>query len=753
MNSRRRQRQLEPARHGALVILADGLMIFLILTGLFFSVTTAYGIPFEPWDLLGGCVLWTAVFLAVFSMPKCRWIPLLLLGFLYGYAVWRLWDELVAGAMVAADAVTSAMAEGFSAIVPMHLAGDLSSRQQAAMSGRLLAALLPIFALAMSWSVVRARSGLAVFAMTLPPLLPILFADGMPAWTPFLLLAACWLMLLLGSLCAVDPAGMAKLRLLSLPVVAALLGLLTVLLPRASYERPSWTEHARTLLQSASEAIPGDHIISGFLPGGSDVSVRLDDAGPRTYTGEAVLLVESEAAGHCYLRGGSAAIYTGDAWEPLDETDYAELLDANGEDLLKDYEPLNFPYLTGMDRPYYSMQIEYINSLSGQLFTPYQLATAPNEISGVRFVDDSHIEREFGTWQKTVYYSPQALPSSMHALSGEAASAEWTYRQFVYDHYLEVPAEFEGIFSRWLSYVESLDASNCMQWEPPENLLSEHALPMLDAAWVASLLDFSAEYDLDVSEPPEGTDFLDYFLNGTHRGYCVHFASAGTLLLRYLGVPARYVSGYAVTIPASGQATVRDSDAHAWVEIYLDGYGWYPVEMTPKAISTDPMASLPEDTEPVTLPEEPTELPPAEKPEESPPPVKEPEQPEIVEAPESGPGWWIGGSLTAILVAAMWLWRRIRLSRLKQRLCGKDANRSVIEAYLCLQQLEPWGIQISETAEELARKAKFSQHKLTDAERMAVLSELQESLSRIDQTLSWPRRLWFRYIWGNRTAR
>ena len=53
-----------------------------------------------------------------------------------------------------------------------------------------------------------------------------------------------------------------------------------------------------------------------------------------------------------------------------------------------------------------------------------------------------------------------------------------------------------------------------MQWEPPENLLSEHALPMLDAAWVASLLDFSAEYDLDVSEPPEGTDFSTIFSTG-----------------------------------------------------------------------------------------------------------------------------------------------------------------------------------------------------------------------------------------------
>ena len=61
----------------------------------------------------------------------------------------------------------------------------------------------------------------------------------------------------------------------------------------------------------------------------------------------------------------------------------------------------------------------------------------------------------------------------------------------------------------------------------------------------------------------------------------MHFASAGVLLLRRLGVPARYVTGYAAEIGSSGSVPVPDTAAHAWVEIYLNGYGWYPVDVTP----------------------------------------------------------------------------------------------------------------------------------------------------------------------------
>ena len=68
----------------------------------------------------------------------------------------------------------------------------------------------------------------------------------------------------------------------------------------------------------------------------------------------------------------------------------------------------------------------------------------------------------------------------------------------------------------------------------------------------------------------------------------MHFASAAALLLRELGVPARYVSGYMVNRAlfevaddTSAHATVTDYTAHAWVEVYLDYIGWIPLEVTP----------------------------------------------------------------------------------------------------------------------------------------------------------------------------
>ena len=95
-------------------------------------------------------------------------------------------------------------------------------------------------------------------------------------------------------------------------------------------------------------------------------------------------------------------------------------------------------------------------------------------------------------------------------------------------------------------------------------------------------------YNLDLDNVPWGQDVTEHFLFDTKEGFCQHFASAGTLLLRQMGIKARYVSGYAVSTSEfkkdSGgnyTAEVLDNQAHAWTEIYIDSVGWVPVEMTP----------------------------------------------------------------------------------------------------------------------------------------------------------------------------
>ncbi|MCR5324915.1 MAG: hypothetical protein K6E85_16785 [Lachnospiraceae bacterium] len=113
-------------------------------------------------------------------------------------------------------------------------------------------------------------------------------------------------------------------------------------------------------------------------------------------------------------------------------------------------------------------------------------------------------------------------------------------------------------------------------------------------------------YTMSPGRTPSDEDVVEYFLTQRRRGYCAHFASSACLLLRSVGIPARYVEGYVVKAEdvAEGkvidddvsnwkygdygfegtavvEAEISDASAHAWIEVYIDGYGWIPYEMTP----------------------------------------------------------------------------------------------------------------------------------------------------------------------------
>lgn len=88
-------------------------------------------------------------------------------------------------------------------------------------------------------------------------------------------------------------------------------------------------------------------------------------------------------------------------------------------------------------------------------------------------------------------------------------------------------------------------------------------------------------------EPPTlGTDSVDEFLFSTKAGFCEHFASAFAFLMRAAGVPARVVTGYlgGDPNPVDGILTLRQSDAHAWTEVYLPSRGWVRVDPTAAAV-------------------------------------------------------------------------------------------------------------------------------------------------------------------------
>ena len=107
---------------------------------------------------------------------------------------------------------------------------------------------------------------------------------------------------------------------------------------------------------------------------------------------------------------------------------------------------------------------------------------------------------------------------------------------------------------------------------------------------VTRYLQSNYRYTLDLPRVPSGRDPVDYFLFDTRSGYCEQFATAETLLLRYLGVPARLATGYATGQYDAllDQSVVREHDAHAWVEVWFAGHGWVPVDPTP---GVDPLAA------------------------------------------------------------------------------------------------------------------------------------------------------------------
>jgi transglutaminase-like putative cysteine protease len=106
-------------------------------------------------------------------------------------------------------------------------------------------------------------------------------------------------------------------------------------------------------------------------------------------------------------------------------------------------------------------------------------------------------------------------------------------------------------------------------------------------------------YVYTLSPPLLGRDAVDDFLYGSRAGFCEHYAGAFVFLMRAAGVPARVVTGYqgGEANPLDGYVTVRQSDAHAWAEVWLGARGWVRVDPTaavaPERVRSGIDAALP----------------------------------------------------------------------------------------------------------------------------------------------------------------
>ncbi|MGH8443123.1 MAG: transglutaminase TgpA family protein [Nevskiaceae bacterium] len=142
-----------------------------------------------------------------------------------------------------------------------------------------------------------------------------------------------------------------------------------------------------------------------------------------------------------------------------------------------------------------------------------------------------------------------------------------------------------------------LDAAMTLQWQRSARRLPDGSNPRaralarqwrdqgLDDAQVVerALQLFRAEEFFYTLEPPTlGENSVDEFLFETRRGFCEHYASAFTVLMRAAGIPARVVVGYqgGELNDVGSYYVVRQSDAHAWSEVWLGNQGWVRVDPT-----------------------------------------------------------------------------------------------------------------------------------------------------------------------------
>lgn len=179
----------------------------------------------------------------------------------------------------------------------------------------------------------------------------------------------------------------------------------------------------------------------------------------------------------------------------------------------------------------------------------------------------------------------------------------------------------DPLHQRTRIHLASATGSRAQLSEPPEKLEALRRLPAdynpatraLAAQWrqqqgdaaaiISSALQYFRTQDFvyTLQPPLLGRHGIDEFLFQTRRGFCEHFASAFVVLMRAAGLPARVVTGYqgGEPNPVDAYLTIRQSDAHAWAEVWIDGQGWLRVDPTaavaPSRIEDGLSAALPAD--------------------------------------------------------------------------------------------------------------------------------------------------------------
>lgn len=570
-------------------------------------------------------------------------------------------------------------------------------------------------ALSTVWTVCRRGHSFGCLLTALLPLAScIVVTDTVPA-EKYLLMVMAGVILLVLTAAVRRESCLQGLRLTAaaaVPVILALLGLFLAV-PQDRYVNHS--EELRDRILSASRNIPASvesalSQIRSDLSTGVSRQVDLSSVGPRERFTYPVLDVVSEESGLLYLRGQDFDVYDGRQWTSTEQ------------------RKESFPVPEGESR---NISI-HTRSRRAMVYLPAYPQPPVTLEGGLLPNEDDQTDYSLscvslpGDWRFTAYGS-----------GGKEGSADQRY--LALPEYTRQQAEtlLRGLFSPDASNTEKADT-------------------------IAALVTDSAVYDLEAGVMPEGQkDFAIWFLTEGERGYCVHFATAATVLLRSAGVPARYVTGYTAQVTAGKTLTVTEESAHAWAEYFEPNLGcWIPLEATPAALaslpqptgepgpqSTEPSPTQPE-TEPETQPQTEGTEPPTEEtlpPQSSAGEETTPAEPEARKQPGGNALWWILALLLPA-VPVLILQRKLRLRLRRARWNRGSANQQALARW---REAERLSLLLKESPPEeliaLAQKAKFSQYEITGEELTAFDTHIRSCCRRLKKGPAL-RRLICKYI-------
>lgn len=310
-----------------------------------------------------------------------------------------------------------------------------------------------------------------------------------------------------------------------------------------------------------------------------------------------IMEIGCKKTGILYLKGVAYSNYNDNVWSIL-----------NDEQLEKYPDKYPATEMTNI----YSVTDEFITIKTEKaedvVYTPYFLQEVT---TGVTSIGDIFILNN--TKQKTYseIFAPyisktisntcafEFFDNTIYEFSYEKNEDSEKYKEFVYKNYLQIPEDTKN------SLLEIAEEKNFFE-------LEKEKLPYKVANYVSN----SAKYSLHTVKMPKGKDFPVWFLKESNTGYCVHYATATTLMLRAMGIPARYVTGYVTKLGGEGSyvniakeliiSPVTSDNSHAWVEYFDDEIGWVPIDPTPSAYNLEDLYYEDENENLISTTNEPT---------------------------------------------------------------------------------------------------------------------------------------------------